>query len=485
MSLFEGASTNYRLQHKNLDNDQINRLASELDFLRKRSRHAVRNDGFAAAACAKSVANWIGTGIVGKWDNKQLQKHWLEFCKNPTLDGKGTFSSAQKLIGYSLFQSGEVFLRKRVATKYGKTIPFYIDIIESDYLPVNKLMTDKNIINGISLDKVTRRPTKYHFSKAHPNTTLFTEYYGQTSSVAAKDIIHVFERTRPQQLRGFPLLSPVLVPLLEIQELTEATVIRQKAAQAIAWVVKKNTPSNFNPIGLPTVETDTDPHKQGTPLVKKVISEITAGGVHYLEQDEDLIVTEPPDIGANLLVLMQMELRKVAMGVGLTYEQLTGDLSSVNFSSIRAGMVDLYRRVEQIQQLLFIEEAFNPLADMFQDFVSAWTGKDYSKAKIKWQIPKREWVDPLKDINADLAEMEGPLPLATWKQKIEERGLDFDEYLKELEESMNAIPENVRQIYTAYVNRGNQTNSDSGRDSTATTDGGKDSPQQSKTEEKK
>jgi capsid protein len=40
---------------------------------------------------------------------------------------------------------------------------------------------------------------------------------------------------------------------------------------------------------------------------------------------------------------------ELAAGVGLTYELLTGDLSQVNYSSIRAGLIEFRRRMEALQ----------------------------------------------------------------------------------------------------------------------------------------
>jgi capsid protein len=41
-------------------------------------------------------------------------------------------------------------------------------------------------------------------------------------------------------------------------------------------------------------------------------------------------------LGGNYEAFMRQQLRSIAVGVGLTYEQLTSDLTDVNYSSIRA-----------------------------------------------------------------------------------------------------------------------------------------------------
>ena len=42
-------------------------------------------------------------------------------------------------------------------------------------------------------------------------------------------------------------------------------------------------------------------------------------------------------------------LRAVAAGMGLPYELVSGDLEGVTYSSIRAGLIEFRRRVEQLQ----------------------------------------------------------------------------------------------------------------------------------------
>ena len=58
---------------------------------------------------------------------------------------------------------------------------------------------------------------------------------------------------------------------------------------------------------------------------------------------------------------MRLQLHAIAAGVGLTYELLTGDLSQVNYSSIRAGLMEFRRRMEALQWQLLVPGLCQPV----------------------------------------------------------------------------------------------------------------------------
>jgi capsid protein len=57
------------------------------------------------------------------------------------------------------------------------------------------------------------------------------------------------------------------------------------------------------------------------------------GTMQFLDPGEDVKFTSPSDVGGNYEAFMHQQLRSIAVGVGLTYEQLTSDLTEVNYSS--------------------------------------------------------------------------------------------------------------------------------------------------------
>jgi lambda family phage portal protein len=300
------------------------------------------------------------------------------------------------------------------------------------------------------------KPLVYYFFQKNPSDRQIQGIANIRIPVDAKDVLHIFQRDRPGQWRGIPKLAPVLLSLYEIDELMDATLVRQKMAQAVGWIIKK-TGSGALPL-LGNIGEETEENADGG---QDKIQKITPGGVHYLQADEDFTFASIDDIGANMTVFLQHQMRIIASALDVTYEQLTGDLSGVNFSSIRAGLVEFRRRVAVTQQLIFINLGMKPLVERFQEFAGLYESKEMLNAKYKFVLPKTEWVDPLKDAQADVLEIRAGL--ATLEEKLAERGVeDFDLHMAQLakEQKLDIIldsnPEHNTQAKVDVTNPSNE-----------------------------
>lgn len=421
---FEGAVTNFRLERKGLMSGSADSLAArELKHLWNRSHHLCRNNPAAVTARNRLIAHWIGSGIKVKWSNKVIQKEWDAFCKNPSIDGHGSFYSMQALWAGAYFESGEVFTRMMIQKRSDCKIPLKLQVIEAEQLdPL--YWTAKSVRYGIQFDDLGK-PTNYHFWKRHPNEFRMLELLDR-SAVSAEDVLHIFLRERPGQWRGIPKLTPALLSIYEMDELTDATLVRQKAAQAIGWIIKKQ-----NNGAMPLLGALGDAPAEDQEMIGKKIQKILPGGVHYLQADEDFEFAATADIGNNLVTLLEHNWRMIASCLDITYEQLTGDLSGVNFSSIRAGLIEFRRRVALIQSIVFITQGIGPLAERFKELASVYLSANAADATYKLVLPKTEWVDPLKDAQADIAEIRAGL--ATLEEKLSERGVeDVDAHITQL-----------------------------------------------------
>jgi capsid protein len=92
-------------------------------------------------------------------------------------------------------------------------------------------------------------------------------------------------------------------------------------------------------------------------------------------------------------------LRRIAAGLGLSYEALTGDLSETNFSSGRMGWLEMQRTIEHSRWHVHIPQ--------FCDGIAAWwaeravqAGIDARETTWRWTPPRREVVDPSREYPA-------------------------------------------------------------------------------------
>jgi lambda family phage portal protein len=92
------------------------------------------------------------------------------------------------------------------------------------------------------------------------------------------------------------------------------------------------------------------------------------------------------------------------------YEQLTGDLSGVNYSSIRAGLLEFRRRCEMIQHGVLVHQLCRPVWStwMEQAVLSGvlqapgFVRNRRAYLACKWIPQGWQWVDPLKEFQSML-----------------------------------------------------------------------------------
>lgn len=130
-------------------------------------------------------------------------------------------------------------------------------------------------------------------------------------------------------------------------------------------------------------------------------------------------------------------LHAIASGAGVTYEQMTGDLSGVNFSSIRAGMIEYRRLIEVWQWLTFVPMHGTPTVRAWEQ-VARIAGKVRGKPlTLQWTPPKWDYVDPTKEVAATRDEIAGGL--ASLSEKLRARGYDPDTVFAEIGADVQAL----------------------------------------------
>jgi len=137
------------------------------------------------------------------------------------------------------------------------------------------------------------------------------------------------------------------------------------------------------------------------------VAGLEPGTMQVLLPGEDVKFSTPADVGATYETFMRVQLRSIAAGMGITYEQLTGDLTGVNYSSIRAGLLEFRRRCEQFQHQVIVFQMCRPIWQTWIDaaILSGALQKNGdldAYYDVKWIPPGFAWVDPLKDIKAQV-----------------------------------------------------------------------------------
>ena len=428
---YYGASTNNLFASWNSPNtsaDQI--IKADLRKIRERARDLTRNNPHSSKFINLLKQNVIGSGIKlqnkaqdsnGTFDtyaNTEIEKAFLEWSKHGNCDTTGTMSfvDVQKLIIASVATDGEVFVR--VVKNYKNNFKFALQIIESDHLDEQFNDVGKNIRMGIERDK-WGSPIAYHLYKNHP--TDYEMGSNQRVRVPADEIIHIYRKDRPSQSRGISWFHSVMNDLKMYDGFAEAALVEKRLTASKMGFYKR--PQGEEYYGD---DTDTDGN---------IINEATPAQFEILPEGWDFEAFDPKSGNDNFADFGKAILRNIASGLNISYTSLTNDLEGVNYSSIRAGLLDERDAYKSIQKWLI--EVF-----MTRVF-SEWLDTQLVYQNIKLPLSKFEkfnnpmfiargfaWVDPLKDTKANTEAIANGLKTAT--QVLSEQGLDIEEVYQQL-----------------------------------------------------
>ncbi|WP_239494736.1 phage portal protein [Roseovarius amoyensis] len=398
-----------------------------------RARWLVRNNGYATNAVESWAANTAGDGIkpISKIADparkEELQRLWLAWTDEADAEGLTDFYGLQRRAAREVFIAGEVFFRIRMRrTSDGLSVPLQLQMLPAEMLPLERSGTAASgnaIRQGIEFDRIGRR-VAYHFLRRHPGDSTDPGLAGEVVRVPASDVIHVIDPVEGGQLRGVSKLAPAIVKLFLLDQYDDAELDRKKVAAMYAMFV--TSPAPENPLAPPEDEGGDAGY------------EIAPGQIVRLDPGEDVTVGQPADSGATYEPFQYRTLLQISAALGIPYPYLANDMVKGNFSNSRLALIEFRRRVSAWQHSVMVYQLCRPVWARWMDTAvlsGALTlpGYEINRSRLltaDWLPTKWDWVDPLKDANAEIAQIEAGLKSRT--QAIAERGYDADEVDREI-----------------------------------------------------
>jgi len=387
------------------------------DTIRARCRDMIRKNPWAGSAVNSSVANVVGNGIKpqshapGEYKQK-IQDLWNDSVGELDSAARCDFYGLQSLIWKSAQEGGECIIRMRPRLASDRlAVPIQAQVLEAEHLPefYNMQMPNGDVVRaGIEFDQLGRR-VAYWLYREHPgDRALFLSDNLIPIQVPAflngvPNVIHVYPVLRPGQMRGMPWLTPVLARLYEIDQCEDAEIVKRKVQNMFCAFVRKNSPEDS------VAGENTENNREAT-----VELELGPGLMEVLLPGEDVVFAEPKgDVGA-AEIFIRVCLRAIAAGLGLTYEQLTGDMTGVNYSSARVALLEFRRLCEQYQRQVMIFQFCQPFFNAWLDAaviggsiaLPGYAQNPRPYRKVEWHPPRWDWVSPKDDIAAERAAVE-------------------------------------------------------------------------------
>lgn len=392
--------------------------------MRQLSRDMCRNAPFAARAKTVIKGNVVGKGIIpsavcNKSQKSQVERRVIGHLNSTDLDfyGERNLTAMQRTVIDAVFESGEILALRRTSTRSdGLDIPLQIQLVETDHLDPTILSHGSNEVrDGIEYD-AKERIVAYHIYEQHPGAISTKASRLVSQRWPASEVIFVRRLDRAGQTRSWPWLAPVMVPIGEMRDYQEAQILKQKMSAMLA--------------GIATVpEGETPPENSG-------LDTLSPGGIAYTSGGETVAWIDPPRVD-DYDTVMRHGLLAIAMGLGITYESLAGDLSRVNFSSARVGRLEMNRNVETWQQELMIDQFCKGVERWVMDAFRL-VAKSNSRSPIclEWTPQALAIVDPGKELKPMIEEIDAGL--TSRQRTIRRLGRDPDVIAREREEDAAA-----------------------------------------------
>jgi len=383
-----------------------------------------------------NVPNKSGTG-QDKPSTGGIKAAWDNWCSlgNCSTDIRLNFKDFMELGYKSWKRDGEVLVLFITGSEAGSDYNFRVKMLESDHLQetYNTTAPDSgNIIrNSIEFDK-HGRVVAYWVLPAHPG-----DFQGMSMAsgpaperIAAKDVIHFFKVERPTQTRGTPSLAPSLFAMGQLAEYEQASLQASKnAAQMALWLkVSTNTLDQLD-----------DEQRGSIASLGGKLGDLGVLPTGY--EIQDTTATHPTTTFADF---RKAQLQSTSMGLNTPYLNLTGDVSAVNYSSGRLALLD-FRDTARHEQIFFEEHFVLPIYKKWLE-IAILSGAikrtlnmaDFarlSNIKVVWRA--YDWIDPLKDGQATVLELQNGL--TSLSQVAAERGIEFDELTADIIKDKEAL----------------------------------------------
>lgn len=384
-------------------------LLTSLRMMRARSRQLVRDNPYARHAVRLLANNVVGTGIGmqakvvnarGKLQttiNDSIEAAWVEWSKKATCHTAGllNFNALERLAMVQLVTAGEVIIRKVRQPFGGGRVPLALEVIEADRLldqwQTARAPSGNAIRMGVEVDE-WGRPVAYWFTPRHPGDFQFTTFEpSRFMRVLAEDILHLYVIERWPQTRGEPWFASVLRSLHDVAGYEDATITKARASANIVGFIRSP-----EPVAADSVEAG------------RLIVETEPGTWQRLLPGEDVAGASTSGPAPELEPFLRHMVRKMAVGVGISYEANSRDYTAATYSSARMAMLD-DRDMYRVLQGFFI---LNLRQDIHREFMDAAAlvgaikvGADYYSAPAKYQAVRFKprgwtWIDPTKEVAA-------------------------------------------------------------------------------------
>lgn len=361
-----------------------------------------------------------------------------------------TFGAMAKLAYLTYLRDGEACAEVRDDDR-GLPNPTNIMLIEPERISTPDYAVHQEgptLRNGVHMD-ANGAAIGYYVRSGHPDdphaalTATRWDYIPARGPTGRAKFVHVFAPRRVEQMRGISRLAEAMVPSKMVDRIDRAELAAALKSAIYSFFIKSpgTTEDLEGALAPGSEEGSIDPwigdyldYRGRNPVMVE-----NASVVHLLP-DEDVVVPNRNSPNSNYPDFVRFVLQKIASSMGISYQQLSGDWASINYSSARALLNEIWRSI--LEDRHYFTQAF------LTPFYAAWLEWEVANGDVKipggpaafyrnktaicfaeWIGPGRGSVDPNKE--ADAANKDTAAGRTSTIEHILERGRDPDDVLAE------------------------------------------------------
>jgi len=484
-----------------------------------RTRDMLRNDAYIQGGANLHKDNIVGAQFLlnvrpatarlfGKEDDVWEEEFQAEaeelfelFAESPDnwVDAARTNNLTQLVrmaVGIHL-AAGEVLSTAEWDVENASDFSTCIQMVDLDRLSTAPFANlDQSVRAGVRRNR-RGAPISYQIRTQHPSDVGWLVGLPEWKEVPIRkpwgrlQVIHLKEQVRPEQTRGIPEMAAALKEMRMGHSLRDISLQHMVTQSLYAAAITSDMPTDtlFQQLGGGEMAPE---------QVEKVVTNFATGYMgaiaQYAGKSKGLTIdgVRIPHLypgtkldlispGANTSLGTAFEqsiLRYIAATLGVSYEQLSRDYTSTNYSSARAAMTETWKFMQARKKLiadrfatiifrLWLEEAVNK--NLLTTFPKKKAGLLYTNGRLNlafdalsrcdWIGASRGQIDELKETQAAIARIESGL--STHEDELARLGKDFRKVFRQLKRE-KALREQLGISFTSKTAQAAGAQNDAG-----------------------
>lgn len=366
--------------------------------LRDRARYETANNSLLFG-----IIDTYVTDLVGAWVTLHLPEEVPEKTRQQILQDfddwccRSHFWQKLRLLVRAKVIDGEGFAQFFTDRNLDADVKLNLSIFECDRVESWSAVNREDEIDGIRFDEYGR-PTQYRVLKYHPGDYRTDLKTRAGEWIKAKDIIHYFDQTRPEQVRGVSDLVSGLELPVKLRSYTNSVIDAASRAAEISGVLETDQiPECFDGDGE---------------SIGRCAMEVTPNTIFNSERGG--LVTLPEGWKLNQLKSEQPTStypqfkREIVADIGrmfsMPYNIAACDSSNYNYASGRLDHMTYDSAIATRRSVISTEILDRVFFAWFEEWM---IGKNLPQKvtraahRTEWLFSRRGNADPLKDANAD------------------------------------------------------------------------------------